>query len=241
VTETGEELEARAVVIASGGLQRPRIPRFATTLSDQVQQLDATTYRNPMQVKGRRIIVVGDGATGRQIAVELALAQADVTLAMGRKRNFGPQLILGKDSNYWAWRLGLLTADTNSLRGRLVRSLDVTPGLHLRSSALQRTGIRLAARCIDAIGARFSFADGSSRECDTVVYAMGYVDDTSWIDIEGATTASGFSEVRGVSPVPGLFYVGREWQSCRASALVCGVHRDAALIANYIKRYLSRN
>ena len=111
---------------------------------------------------------------------------------------------------------------------------------HTRSAALRRAGIELAPRCVDAADTRLAFADGSSRVCDTVIYALGYIDDTAWMDVDGATTPAGFAEERGVAPVPGLFYVGREWQSCRASALVCGVHRDAAVIAEQVKRYLER-
>lgn len=238
LTDAGVELSARAVVIASGAFQRPRIPRFAEVLANDVRQLDVAMYRNPRDANGKRIVVVGDGATGRQIALELASGGATVTLAMGRKRNFGPQRILKKDSNIWAFKLGFLTADKTSLRGRLVRALDITPGLGLRSSALRRAGIALAPRCIDATDRRLVFADGTSRVCDTVIYALGYTDDTTWVDVDAATTSSGFVEERGVAPIEGLFYVGREWQSCRASALVCGVHRDAAVIAEHVGRYL---
>lgn len=239
VTETGREVEARAVVIASGAFQRPFIPRFAAGLSDAVRQLDAATYRSPCSVAGRRVAVMGDGATGRQIALELAAAGYDVTLATGRRRNFGPQRMFGKDATWRALQLGLLTADKATLRGRLVRALDVTPGLYLRLGVLRRAGIRLAPRCVDAAGSRLIFADGSSRECDTVIFTLGYRDETEWVDIDAAATGSRFTEERGVSPVPGLFYVGREWQSCRASALLCGVHRDAATIAARVERFLA--
>jgi putative flavoprotein involved in K+ transport len=240
LTHSGCELRARAVVIAAGAFQRPRIPRFAAMLSNDVRQLDARTYRNPTDVAPNRIAVVGDGATGRQIALELAFAGAHVTLALGRRRNFGPQRLFGRDSNLWALNLAFLTADKRSLRGRLVRALDITPGRHLRSQALRRAGIELAPRCVDAAGTRLVFGDGTARAFDTVIYALGYVDDTTWMDVEGATTGAGFAEERGVAPVPGLFYVGREWQNCRASALVCGVHRDAPVIADHVKRYLAK-
>lgn len=241
VTETGREIEARAVVIAAGAFQRPRIPGFAARLSGSARQLDAVTYRNPESVAGQRVTIVGDGATGRQIALELAAAGNDVTLAMGHRRNFGPQRVLGKDANRWALKLGLLTAGTATLRGRLVRALDVTPGRHLRAVALQRAGIRLAPRCIDASASGLSFADGRCRECDTVLFALGYRDETEWIGIDGATDDSGLTSVRGISPVPGLYHVGREWQTCRASSLLCGVYRDAAMITSQVKRYLAGN
>ena len=97
VTESHDEIDAAAVVVATGAFQRPRVPRFAAELASSVRQLDAATYRNAASVAGRRAAVIGDGATGRQIALELTAAGLDVTLAMGRRRNFGPQRILGKD------------------------------------------------------------------------------------------------------------------------------------------------
>jgi putative flavoprotein involved in K+ transport len=239
LTASGGTVHARAVVIASGAFQRARIPPFATSLASAVRQLDTATYRNPSSVVGRRVTVVGDGATGRQIALELATAGSEVTLAMGHRRNFSPQRIFGKDSTEWALDLGLLVADQATLRGRFVRMLDATPGLHLRSRSLRRAGIESVPRCIGAAGHELRFADGRSRASDTVIFALGYLDETRWVKIDGAATDSAFVETRGVSPVRGLYYVGREWQSCRASALLCGVHRDAFVIASIAKRYLS--
>lgn len=239
VTDAGREVKARAVVIAAGAFQRPLVPRFASGLADGVRQLDAATYRNPGSVRGRRVTVIGDGATGRQIALELFDAGYEVTLATGRRRNFGPQRLLGRDANRQAFALGLLTADKRTWRGRLMRALNVTPGLHMRLGALRRAGIRLAPRCVDAAGSRLAFADGSARDCDTVIFTLGYRDETGWVDIDGAATASRFIEDRGISPVAGLFHIGREWQTCRASALLCGVARDADVIADRVGRYLA--
>lgn len=194
---------------------------------------------NPHCVAGRRVTVIGDGTTGRQISLELATAGIDVTLSMGRRRNFGPQRIFGKDASSWALDLGFLTADKATLRGRFVRALDVTPGLYMRPRELLRAGIRLTPRCVDAAGSRLVFADGSSHECDTVIFTLGYRHEADWMEIGGAAVESEFLETRGVSPVPGIYFVGREWQNCRASALLCGVHRDAAIIASHVKRFLT--
>ena len=71
------------------------------------------------------------------------------------------------------------------------------------------------------------------------VWATGYRDDTDWIDIPGAVDAEGrFAHTAGVSPVPGLFFVGRTWQRNRASALIMGVGADAALIADAVMEHL---
>lgn len=238
LTDAEGAIEARAVVIATGGFQRPRIPAFAASLSERVQQFDALSYRNPAAIPAGDAIVVGDGATGRQIALELVQSR-NVTLAMGRRRLFIPQHILGRDSTALGLRAGLVTADKETVAGRLVRAIDATPGLHLRAAALRRTGISLLPRCVGAQGDELSFADGTRRRCEAVIWALGYRDDTSWLDIEGAATPREFRQARGVAPVPGLYYVGREWQNSRASGLICGVYRDAQVIATHVKSYLS--
>jgi putative flavoprotein involved in K+ transport len=68
------------------------------------------------------------------------------------------------------------------------------------------------------------FADRSSEACDAVVWAIGYRDDSSWLGIPEAIDETGnYVEDRGVSSVPGLFHIGRSWQTSRASALLRGV------------------
>ena len=51
-------------------------------------------------------------------------------------------------------------------------------------------------------------------------------------------SAGSYVEDHGVSPVPGLFQVGRSWQGCRASALLCGVGDDAAHIVDQAVEFI---
>ena len=82
------------------------------------------------------------------------------------------------------------------------------------------------------------FADGSRARFDAVIWAGGYEDRADWLQVPGAVDANGnHIEDRGVSPIPGLFYVGRSWQTSRASALLCGVATDASrIVAETIRR-----
>ncbi|HEX7116127.1 MAG TPA: NAD(P)/FAD-dependent oxidoreductase [Steroidobacter sp.] len=236
--DDGGVIFSRAVVIATGPFQRPRIPGFAARLAPHVLQLDAASYRNAGQISGRCVLIVGDGATGRQISLELA-PHYNVILATGRRRNFGFQRMFGVDTTELALRLGLLTANKASVAGRLVRALDLTPGLHLQLRALRRAGIEVMRRCIDAEGQQVTFADGSQRDIDAVIFATGYEDDATWVDIPGATEGNRFLEHRGISPVPGLYYVGRDWQTSRASGLICGVAYDAESISAHLSKGLA--
>jgi putative flavoprotein involved in K+ transport len=88
----GSIVDARAVVTASAAFQMPAIPELASSFSAQVAQLTPDAYRNPTSVPSGTVIVVGDGATGRHIARELA-ATHRVLLAGGRRRRLTPDQI----------------------------------------------------------------------------------------------------------------------------------------------------
>ncbi|MFN2507900.1 MAG: flavin-containing monooxygenase [Chthoniobacterales bacterium] len=238
LTSTGIEIRARCVVVAAGPFQRPIIPPFAGKLSPEILQLDGTTYRNPAQISAGRVLVVGDGATGRQVSAELAPTH-DVWLAGGSFRLVVPQRLFRRDIIAVFETTGALRDDKESLHGRFVRLFDPIPGWHLRRSALRRAGVKVAGRAIDAEGARITFADGRSEMFDAVIWAIGYHDDSSWLRVPGAVDAKGdYIEHRGVSPVPGLLHIGRNWQNNRASALVTGAGNDAREIAAKALQFL---
>lgn len=67
-----------------------------------------------------------------------------------------------------------------------------------------------------------------------IVWATGFAIDFSWIR---ADTFSGKGQPlheRGVSKVPGLYFIGLPWLSRRASPFIWGVWHDAAYLANQI-------
>ncbi len=229
-TERETLIEAKAVIVAVGAFRKPKIPDLACRLSGDVIQFDAVSYRRPGQLPSGRVAIIGAGATGRQIAAEVA-ATHKVWLSCGRPQFIVPQRILGRDATWWFNRLGALHADKNTLFGRLVRLRDAFPGWHLRSRALKRAGIHVVKRVVYADGEQLNFADGATGMFRTVIWATGYQDDTSWLSVPGAIDDRGHVlEDRGVSPVSGLLYVGRSWQNNRASALLCGVGDEADAI-----------
>lgn len=228
---SGEQIAASVVIVATGGFQSPIQPPLASELSPEVQQLTADSYRTPVDVLGHRVLVVGDGASGRDIAADLA-ANHSVALACGRPRRLLPQRIVGLSTWKWLKAVGLLNADTNSPVGRLMRKADPFPNRQRGLGDLKNLGVELRPRATGATGRQVGFSDGGSLEVDTVIWALGYRDDSSWVDIPGAVDGEGtFQHHRGRSPTPGLYYVGRPWQRNRASALIMGVGADARLIA----------
>lgn len=237
-TDRGDVLLARAVVLAPGAFQEPILPPGAHRLSSEVLQLTAATYRNPAQLPRGRILVVGDGATGRQIALELS-RERETLLATGRLRVVTAQRILGRDQIWWSERLGLLRAPRESGVGRLLRRLEPFPGSHLTLRRLRGNGVTVAGRLRAVEGRSATFADGTATEVDAIVWAVGYRERSDWIDIPGAKDSHGrFLEWRGLSPVPRLYCIGRDWQWTRGSGLLQGVARDAAFVADQIVKDL---
>jgi putative flavoprotein involved in K+ transport len=237
-TETGEPIDSRAVVLATGAFQRPAIPPISKRLSSEVTQLAPEDYRSPSQLPPGRALVVGDGATGRQIAVELT-ANHEVLLAAGRPRRVSPDRILGRSVFWWMDKLGVLRATRESTIGRYLMKADPFPGKHLKLDKLRQRDVDVVGRVIEAEGKKVSFADGKAAEVDAVVWATGYRDDADWVDIPEVKDDHGnFLHYRGVSPLPNLCFVGRSWQWTRGSALFAGVGQDAAYLTEHIVGHL---
>jgi putative flavoprotein involved in K+ transport len=240
-TSRGRHVAARAVIVATGAFQRSVIPPWAVSIPAGITQLGADAYRTPEQLRGRRVLVVGGGGSGRQIARELARSH-EVSLSVGGRISITPQRVLGRDVMVWFDRLGFLRADKATARGRFARAHQSFPGPHLRDRALRRHGVRLRPRTVAATADGLAFADGSRAAYDAVIWTGGYADDARWLRVPGTVDANGnHIEDRGMSPVPGLFYVGRSWQTSRASALLCGVGSDAARIVAGVMSWLSHD
>jgi len=237
-TEAGESIDSRAVVLATGAFQRPAIPPISKGLSEEVAQLAPEEYKTPGQLAAGKVLVVGDGATGRQIALELS-DNHGVLLAAGRPRRVSPDRILGRSVFWWMDKLGILRASRESRIGRFLMKADPFPGKRLELDKLQQRGVEVVGRVAQAEGKKVSFADGKAAEVNAVVWATGYRDDTGWVAIPEVKDARGnYLHYRGISPLPSLCFVGRSWQWSRGSALFAGVGEDAAYLAEHIVGHL---
>lgn len=84
-----------ALVCASGTLWDPFVPEFAgaDTFGGTIRH--AVTYRSANEVSGRRVLVIGAGNSGVDIACDVARTAASVSLSMRRGYWFVPKFIAG--------------------------------------------------------------------------------------------------------------------------------------------------
>lgn len=233
-----EQIISKAVVIASGGFQDPVIQLALNEGDSSISQFTVNDYRNSANLPKGAVLVVGDGATGRQIALD-ACKTHPVILATGKKRNIIPQRFLNKDIFWWLDKTGILRAKTHNPIAKLVRKRDPFPGKHLNLKKLSEKGIKIAGRLTSIKDGVAQFANGDKESIASVVWASGYQNNTSWIEIEDAINGNEFIHKNGISPVAGIFYLGLPWQNCRASALITGLQRDSQFIAQRVRTHLS--
>jgi putative flavoprotein involved in K+ transport len=237
-TGSGETLDARAVVLATGAFQTPVVLPMARQLAAEVVQLSPESYTAPAQLPTGPVLVVGDGASGRQIARELA-ATHRVYLATGRPRRVSPERLLGKSIFWWMDKLGILRASRESAIGKYLMKTDPFPGKGLALKQLRRQGVRVVGRLLHADGKTATFASGETTTVETVIWATGYQEQTDWIAIHEAKDAQGhLLHQRGISPVQGLYVIERSWQWTRGSALLTGVGDDALYLTKHLLRQL---
>jgi putative flavoprotein involved in K+ transport len=232
VQTADQTYRARQVVVATGPFQVPFVPPMAAKLDASVTQVHSAGYRNPQALPEGPVLVVGGGNSGFQIAEELA-ATRTVDLSIATRYPMLPQRRAGKDLFWWLTRLGLLRVTVNSRPGRRMSRRDFVIGTNRKR--LERAGVRFRPRLVDAEGRTVRFADHRLLEdVGVVVWATGHRSDYAWIHIPGVVREGHVVHRRGVTEVPGLYFLGLSWQHTRGSALLGFVNDDAAYLADRI-------
>jgi putative flavoprotein involved in K+ transport len=232
VRTADETFSARRVVVATGPFQVPFVPPAAGGLDSPVTQLHSADYRNPQALPDGPVLVVGGGNSGLQIAEELS-ASRRVDVSIGTSPPMLPQRLAGRDLFWWLTRLGLMRVPAESRLGRRVQARgEFVIGTSRRQ--LKRAGVTFRPRLVGADGRTVRFADGSTLDVGVVVWATGYRSDYSWISVPGVVRNGRVAHRRGVTDVPGLYFLGLSWQHTRGSALLGFLDEDARHIADRI-------
>jgi putative flavoprotein involved in K+ transport len=164
-------IDARTVVIATGGYQRAYRPANAAQVPDSIDQLLTEEYSCPDALEPGNVLIVGSGQSGCQIAEELHESGRKVFLSCGRAP-WAPRRMAGRDLVWWIVQSGWwarLPSALPSPQARLVSNPLATGhgggrDMHLRT--LHAAGIELVGRFLGVEAGKAGFADDLSQSVD---------------------------------------------------------------------------
>ncbi|TDB80327.1 NAD(P)/FAD-dependent oxidoreductase [Micromonospora sp. KC721] len=89
-------LRYAAVVVANGHNWSPKLPRYDGLEEFRGEVMHASSYKDPAQLRGKRVLVVGAGNTGCDIAVEAAQQASCCWHSTRRGYWYAPKYLLGR-------------------------------------------------------------------------------------------------------------------------------------------------
>jgi putative flavoprotein involved in K+ transport len=154
----------------------------------------------------------------------------------GRSVGTMPRTVLGRDVFDWL-NLTVMRPGSDSFLGRRVRrnvlgGTDALIGMSERD--LTTAGVRRVGRVISAAGGRPILDGGIVADVASIIWATGFRPDFRWIEAP-VFGGDGFPiHHRGVTSIPGLYFLGLRFQHRLGSSLIGGVGADAEFIAHAI-------
>ena len=186
---SGEVREYAGVVVANGHHWDKRYPDYPGAFTGR--EIHSKDYKHPDDLEGERVLVVGAGNSGCDIAVEAAKELGGTDISMRRGYWFLPKTILGVPTAeldrpafpVWAQRL-FLRVMLRIVYGRYERYglphpdhrlFDKHPTVNSQLLyALRHGRVRARPDIARLEGRTVHFVDGTSAEYDTIVWATGF-------------------------------------------------------------------
>lgn len=183
--------EYAGVVVANGHLWDPSIPAVGQGYTGH--SIHSGSYRNTADIEGR-VLVVGFGNSGCDLAVDAAQSRLDVTIAMRCGQVFQPKTFYGLPRAEVPFLNALPPEMQNMAASMLIHTVLGThenyPGMPAPETYdlekqppvvnslllywIQHGRIKVAPGLRAIEGKRVTFTDGTESEYDTILWATGF-------------------------------------------------------------------
>ncbi|MGA5642608.1 ArsO family NAD(P)H-dependent flavin-containing monooxygenase [Streptomyces cinereoruber] len=218
---------ARAVISATGTWSRPFVPAVPGRTEFAGTQLHTVEYRRPSDFAGQRVIVVGGGNSGAQIAADLAHGTT-LTWVTLREPRYLTDDIDGRAlfDHATARRRALDEGRTDT--GGVASLGDIVAVPPVREA--RDAGLLKAQPVFDRITATgVAWADGAAAEADAIIWCTGFRPALSHLAPLGLRGLRGHLPTHGTQAVgePRLHLLGYGDWTGPASATLIGVGRPA--------------
>jgi len=241
VTAGSRRFESENVVVAMANYQNPRIPIFARGLNPGIVQLHAHDYRNPSQLQEGGVLIVGSGNSGADIGVEVARSHR--TWMAGKESGHVPYQIESFMGRFVLVRLirfighHLLTVSTPIGRKMRPKMLShAAPLVRVKPADLIAAGIERVPKVVGVRDGRPLLADDRLLDVKNLIWCTGYDPGFSWIHLPILGEDGQPKHDRGVTQVPGFYFVGLHFLYAMTSATLFGVGRDAKRVVKVLQQ-----
>jgi hypothetical protein len=191
------------VAVCNGAQRKPRFPSPAYPGVFEGETMHSMDYKSPDQFRGRRVLVVGAGNSGCDIAVDAVHHATRVLHSTRRGYHYYPKFIGGKPTPQWMLQLGAKFPSKEETMAYIKQVFKLAgfdgedyglprpdhpiDAAHpiMNSQILYHIGhgdIEPKGEVKRFDGKKVTFEDGSVAEVDVLVYATGYDRDFPFID-----------------------------------------------------------
>jgi putative flavoprotein involved in K+ transport len=190
ITTDRGEIRCRCLVLASGACNLPSVPVHQQAVPASIEHFTPMDYRNPNQLPGGGVLVVGASATGVQLAHEIHQSGRPVTLSVGEHVRL-PRTYRGRDVLWWMDVSGVWNQrydeidDITRARGLPSPQLVGTPErATLDLNSLMAAGVALVGRLATVRDGRALFSGGLRNQLALADLKMDRLLDTfdAWVN-----------------------------------------------------------
>ncbi len=250
--QDGQQTEAiyAGVLIANGTLSEPNMPQFPGQFDGEL--IHASQYRHPEQFSGKRVLIVGAGNSGCDIAVDAVHHGVSCDISMRRGYYFVPKYVFGKPADTMGGAIKLPMWLKRPIDSLILKWFVGDPQKYgfpkpdyklyeshpvVNSLVLYHAGhgdIAIRGDIADISGHTVTFKDGAAADYDMILAATGYklhypfIDKTvmNWRGDAPHLYLNAFHPARDDLFVLGMVEAtGLGWQ---------GRHEQAEMVARYI-------
>ncbi len=190
----------KGVLIANGNLSHPNIPTFEGQFDGEI--IHSKSYKNAALFEGKRVLIIGAGNSGCDIAVDAVHRAKSVDISVRRGYHFVPKYVFGKPADSIGGKLTFpkpvkqrldtvllkfFTGDPENFGfpkpdHKLYESHPIVNSLILYHIGHGDISVKADIKKMD--GKTIHFKDGTSEDYDLVLLATGYKLHYPFIDQE---------------------------------------------------------
>ncbi|MEM7349687.1 MAG: NAD(P)-binding domain-containing protein [Acidobacteriota bacterium] len=191
-TDDSKTRRYRAVLVSNGHHWDPRLPDFRGHFDGRARH--SHSYETPEGLADRKVLVVGIGNSGVDIACEASRVARRTFLSTRRSAHILPKYALGKPIDHFTtqfssrlplawqrlsfdWLLKIARGPQKAFGVPVPKHSLVQAHPTISADLLNLVGhgkIRMKPNVDELRGKRVAFADGSEEEIDEIIYATGY-------------------------------------------------------------------